>query len=385
MSTGMPVRFRAAVEAWNPPKDAHATVTFLVGGVKKDVREVQPGEQPVTVAFEHRFSQPGEYLVEAVLEGDEHRVDNRRTYLCTVPESVQVLVLDETAVPASNGNGGAGDFSGESAYLARALAPPTHPGMERVSRFSAKVIQPSQIDFENIEKFAAVVLADVGTPSETLAAKLDSYVNDGGAVWLFLGPRVNLYQYNKLLLKDGKGLLPCRSGFGRRGAEGRKWPGRQGRRISVLAIPFTRPWPNSPAPAAADAQFLRWMEVEPQDDARTVLSLSTGTPAILERSYGRGKVLLSNFTAGVGWSYLPATPEYPGSGPGTDAAPGGQPGRNGQPERGRTDSSSRCSSPRNTCSCATPTAQGTSHAARTGRSQELVGRELRRHQAAGRV
>ena len=318
MSTGMPVRFHATVEAWNPAKDARATVTFLVGGVKKDVREVHPAEQPVGVVFEHRFTQPGEYLVEALLEGDEHRVDNRRSYLCTVPESVQVLVLDETATASSNGNGAAESFSGESAYLARALAPPTHPGMERVSRFSVKVIQPSQIDFENVEKYAAVVLADVAAPSETLAAKLESYVADGGAAWIFLGPRVNLYQYNKLLLKEGKGLLPCRlvsAGAEQKG--GGSPPSPQPAPGGGPAAQLRLGDSVHPALAqlvsagAADAQFLRWMEIEPQGDTRTVASLSTGTPAILERVFGRGRVLLSNFTAGVGWTYLPATPEYP--------------------------------------------------------------------------
>ena len=310
MSTGMPVRFRATVEAWNPPNDARATVTFLVGGVKKDIREVHPGQQPVTMAFEYRFGQPGEYLVEAVLEGDEHRVDNRRSYLCTVPENVQVLVLDETAATASNGTGAAAEFSGESAYLVRALAPPTHPGMERVSRFSAKVIQPAQIDFENVEKYAAVVLAGVGTPSETLAAKLEGYVADGGAVWLFLGPRVNLYQYNKVLLKEGKGLLPCRliSAGGEQqgggGPNGQPASFRFGDSIHPALAQLT-------GAGSSDAQVMRWMELEPQGDARTVLGLSSGAPAVIQRAFGRGKVLLSNFTAGVDWTYLPATPEFP--------------------------------------------------------------------------
>ncbi len=305
MSTGMPVTFRATVEAWNPPQDAHATVTFLVSGVKKDVREVHPGDQSVTVTFEHRFSQPGEYLVEAVLEGDEHRVDNRRTYLCTVPESVPVLVLDETAVGASRA---ADEPVGETAYLARALAPPTHPGMERVSRFSVKVIQPAQIDYENVEKYAAVVLSDLSALSEPLAAKLEGYVADGGAVWLFLGPRVNLYQYNKFLLKDGKGLLPCR--LVSAGGEAKAGPGK---------APAQLRFGDSLHPALAqlagagnsDAPVLQWMKLEPQTDARTVLRLSTGAPAMIERDFGRGKVLLCNFTAGVGWTYLPATPAFP--------------------------------------------------------------------------
>ena len=237
MSAGMPVRFRCAVEAWNAPKDARATVTFLVNGVKKDVREVHPGEQGVSVTFEHRFTQPGEYLVEAVLDGDEYRTDNHRYCLCTVPESVSVLVLDESAPVAGDGSSSP-EMTCDSAYFAHALAPPTHPGADPVSRFSVKVVQPAQLDYENVEKYGAIVLAGVGALSEPAAAKLESYVADGGALWLFLGPRVDLYQYNKVLFKDGKGVLPCRlTGAGHRARRQRRHAA-----AAVSAIRRIRPW-----------------------------------------------------------------------------------------------------------------------------------------------
>jgi len=292
MSTGMPVRFRATVEAWAPPKDARATVTFLVDGVKKDVREVRPGEQPVPLVFEHRFARAGEYVVEAVLEGDEHRVDNRRICLCTVPESVPVLILDETA----DGQ--------ESSYLARALAPPSPPGMERVSRFVAKVVHPSQLDYENVGNYAAVVLADTGALTEAMAAKLEAYAAEGGALWLFVGPRANLYQYNKLLFRAGKGPLPARL-VGKAGSP-------QG------DVPYIR-FGESTHPALAqltgsgdkDAAVLGYADLELASDARVVLSLSNKAPAVVERRFGRGKVLLTNTTPGVEWTLLPATAEFP--------------------------------------------------------------------------
>ena len=298
MSTGMPVRFRAVVEAWAPPKDARATVTFLVDGVKKDVREVRPAEQPVPLVFEHRFARApragersGEYVVEAVLEGDEHRVDNRRICLCTVPESVPVLILDEAA------DGQA------SSYLARALAPPSPPGMERVSRFSAKVAHPSQLDYENVGNYAAVVLADTGALTEAMAAKLEAYAADGGALWLFVGPRANLYQYNKLLFRDGKGVLPARL---------------VGRAAAQAEAPYIR-FGESTHPALAqltgrgdkDAGVVGYMDLELASDARVVLALSNQAPAVVEKSFGRGKVLLTNTTAGVDWTVLPATAEFP--------------------------------------------------------------------------
>jgi len=317
MSTGMPVRFWARLDAWGePPPEATATVTFLVDGVKKNVRDVRPREEGASVVFEHRFTKPGEYLVEAVVEGDEHRVDNRRLCLCTVPENVSVLVLDESVNTPGAEPTDPDDLDHDTAYLARAIAPPSHPAMERVSRFATRVVHPSQIDYENVGRYAAVVLADTGSLNESMAAKLESYVADGGALWLFVGPRVNLYQYNKLLFKEGKGLLPCRlvaaaapPGNAQEpagGARGQDEP------------PYVR-FGESTHPALAqltgsgtkDAGVLRYMQLEVGDGARVVVGLSNGSPAVVERSFGRGKVLLTNTTAGVGWTALPATAEFP--------------------------------------------------------------------------
>jgi hypothetical protein len=303
MSAGMPVRFRGVVEAWNAPKDAKATVTFLVNGVKKAVREVHPSDQPTPISFEHRFSEPGEYLVEAVLEGDEYRMDNHRYCLCMVPESAAVLVLDESAPAAPTGEGE--NLTCESAYFDRALSPPTHPGADPVSRFSVKLIQPAQLDFENLDQYAAVVMTDVSELPEAAAAKLEGYVSDGGALWIFAGPRVDLYQYNKTLFKDAKGLLPCRlSGPATRPSQGE---------------PPRAKFGDSTHPAMAvlsglgspDAQFTESLALEPAADARVALSLSNGTPALIEKKFGRGRVLLANFTAGVDWTLLPATAEFP--------------------------------------------------------------------------
>jgi hypothetical protein len=62
---------------------------------------------------------------------------------------------------------------------------------------------------------------------------------------------------------------------------------------------------------SADARVMRYMNVEPQAEAKTVAVLSDGAPAILEKTVGRGRVLLANTTAGVEWTFLPATVEFP--------------------------------------------------------------------------
>ena len=314
MSTRMPVRFQASVEIWGtPPPDAKLWATFLVDGIKKGVREVDPTGSSSSLEFEHRFASPGEFVVEVVVEGDEHLVDNRRRYLCSVPESVPVLILDESAkgfpAPGAEGVNGAEDAAKaptyDSSYFARAVSPTTRPGMEKVSRFSSKVVHPARIAYENLRDYGAAVLADSSNPDESSVAKLEKYVADGGVLWLFLGPRVNIYNYNKALFKDGNGLMPAKLVT-------------QAAPPSDQAAPFVK-FGESSHPALAeladsvgeDARSIRFFELEMQPGARTVLSLSDGTPAVVERAYGRGKVLLSNTTVGLEWTFLPATVEFP--------------------------------------------------------------------------
>ena len=313
MSTRMPVKFQASVEIWGTaPSDARLWATFLVDGIKKGVREIDPARSSSSLEFEHRFASPGEFVVEVVVEGDEHLVDNRRMYLCSVPESVPVLILDESATrlptPGAKGTDGAEDAKAathDSSYFARAVSPMTRPGMEKVSRFSSKVVHPARIAYENLRGYGAVVLADSSDLDESSVAKLEKYVTGGGVLWLFLGPRVNIYNYNKALLKDGDGLMPAKLVS-------------QAAPPTDQAAPFVK-FGDSSHPALAeladsvgkDARSIRFFELEVQPGARTVLSLSDGTPAVVEKAYGRGKVLLSNTTVGLEWTFLPATVEFP--------------------------------------------------------------------------
>ena len=308
VTTGMPVKFRSRIEArGKPPAEAKARVTFLIHdenslikdgdkkGDKKDVREVVPGEAPVMVEFEHRFQKPGEYLVEVLLEGDEHPTDNRRLYLCSVPENVNVLVLDPAA----------GTPAEDSYFLSRAIAPTSLPGLDRVSRFAVKTVLPQQIAFENLETYSAVVLMATNPLLEAWTLKLERYVADGGSAWFFLGS-VSLYEYNKLLFKDGKGLLPCR--LGDKEVNGNPT-------LNFAASGHPGVGSLTSAGSGKPGEFSRYIPLELKADgdaeSKLVVALSDGKPAIVERRFGRGTVMVFASTAGPAWNDLPAMPEFP--------------------------------------------------------------------------
>jgi len=296
ISAGRPVNFTVKVESTGSvPKDHAARVLFIVDGEKKGVRELAPGSTGGSLTFEHRFAAAGEFLVEVQVEGDEHPVDNRRMYLCQVPEEVKILLVDELA-----GNAAADTF-----YLSKAIDPLRRPGLDRVSPFAVKAIAPAQLEYENLEQYRAIALAALSSVNETFAARLERFVADGGAAWLFLGPKASAYDYNRLFYKEGRGILPAKLG-------------------DVPAAPKAPPhlvFASATHPVMAEMEGSAGREyakvtgympltVAP-NGADVVATLSDGTPALVRRDFGRGQVVLASYTAGPEWTIMPALPEYP--------------------------------------------------------------------------
>jgi aerotolerance regulator-like protein len=321
MSARMPVEFEATIKATGKvPEDAEARVTFLVrdmnaeGGEeeKKGVRTLAPGTDKATLRFEHTFPGPGEYLVKVVLEGDDHRIDNERHYISQVPENQRVLILDDTKLPDDTA---ATAKLAESTYLSRAIAPPWRAGMTKISRFATKTVHPSSIIFENLGDYVAVVLCGSEFLREEMASKLEQYVADGGALWLFMSDRVNPYNYNKLLYKDGKGLMPCAlksrtsPKTGPDGKSGLHYQFDESTHAALARL--------SDSEGSKEADVLRYVafDLKTSDTeggaVQVVLKMSDGTPSVVEKAYGRGKTLLANFAPIADWTYLPARTEFP--------------------------------------------------------------------------
>ena len=65
------------------------------------------------------------------------------------------------------------------------------------------------------------------------------------------------------------------------------------------------------ADAFSNAQVYRSLELDDRSsDARVIATLANGKPLMVERPYGRGRVILFTTTLGTEWSALPTTREY---------------------------------------------------------------------------
>lgn len=298
VAASMPVKFDARVELRGNAPGTNATVTFLINNEKKDVRQIG-GTTDLT--FDYQFPEAGEYVVSVEVEGDNYRLDNSRYYLCSVPQDVRVLILDDTAEETG--------LAQESFFLKRAIAPEIKPGIDRVSAFAVTVRPPARAAYENFGDYAMVLLAGTEKLDDALANKLHLFAQDGGAVGLFPGPAVNYYDYNKKLWRDGKGLLPCE--LAAPGAAEGKWnlsfAAMRDPAVAILSsggaqnlFPVT-----TFLPLRIDAKAEGAVEL-----ARIVRGADEHLPGIVARPFGRGRAVFFNFTAGTRWSPFPASVDF---------------------------------------------------------------------------
>ena len=343
---GFPISFRVTVDVnakpgWQPSEDDRAYVEFLVDGARQERRSIPPiTERRSDIQFTHTFPEAGDYVVQVILEGDEHQADNDRLYTVQVPESLPILVLDETFDPQD-----AGSLAADSAFLARAIAPPEHPGYKQFSVFSTNVIHPFQLIYENLdfavreirpdepgeaptyqtEGYVAVVVTGISNLRPDVVGRLQSYVENGGKVLFFLNDRVRPAHYNRMLYRDpteaqadgddeddplrGQSLLPARL-VRTTNVEDTVplFATATGGRVPSFGTGMSHP----------DTRLQKMCELDVHPRADVLLRAGTGPtdagqPLLVRKRVGGygGEVWLANMSASPSWTTLQARAEFP--------------------------------------------------------------------------
>jgi hypothetical protein len=166
-------------------------------------------------------------------------------------------------------------------YLDRALAPYNEVRNGRIGELLEREI-------------ALVVLADIGQVVGDERRALESWIDNGGVLVRFAGPR---------LAESADTLLPVkvRSGGGRQLGGAMSWtqPAR------LAAFPETSPFFGLPVPE--DVNVTRQVLAEPEIDlnAKTWARLEDGTPLVTAERRGKGWLVLFHTTSNTQWSNLP--------------------------------------------------------------------------------
>ncbi|WP_435163948.1 DUF4159 domain-containing protein [Falsirhodobacter sp. 1013] len=144
-----------------------------------------------------------------------------------------------------------------------------------------------------------IVLADVAQLGPTDTTALTEWVEKGGLLLRFAGPRLAASQVGRV---EEDPLLPTRLREGGRALGGAmSW----GEPRKLAAFPEGSPFHGLPVPEEVAVTEQVLAQPGPDLAARTIASLEDGTPLVTRKAMGQGQVVLFHVTANTDWSNLP--------------------------------------------------------------------------------
>ena len=300
VGTDLLSEFAAEITNSGPDDVRQLIVNFYADGYKQRDRaiDVDAGETQ-RLTFTHTFRTAGPHQVMAEIDADNLKLDNRRYVSVGVRDSLSVLLVD--GEPAQDG-------PGETWFLNRALNPDSRGGADRVTVIAPVERTDIGLGVVDLKEHDLVVLANVALLPADVLPRLEDYVQNGGALVVFLGDRVDQAFYNDELYRGGQGLLPARLDGITAATEGE---------YETLIIedydhPITQMFRGMKAAGPASGQVYKHHTAALAEDtgAKVLCTYSGGGPALIEKNVGLGRVLLITTSCDDEWNNLPRSVIY---------------------------------------------------------------------------
>lgn len=302
---GQPVALTATVKNTGALKSEAASLAWSAGGQsigQSAIPALDPGAE-TSVTLSQPFPTAGLVDISCQLSGhDDLSLDDSARFLLNITESAPILVVE--------GESHFDPLQSDSAYFLSALGwkasgDSAVKTSALASIFRPKLITYEQLDAQNLASYQCVVLANVPHLSENTAQKLARFVNSGGGLWIALGDQTEIAAFNKVFFASGAGLSP---------ASLKQPVGDASDRERFTAV--SPPAADYPATVLlADTHRLdidhvhifRRHQLDTGNDKSisVLLRAEGGAPVVVEKTFGRGRVLVQAVPLNVSWSNLP--------------------------------------------------------------------------------
>jgi len=304
-------QFVASVRNFGASPARNVAVTLKVDGEpagREDLAMLEPNKSG-QVTFRYTFRDAGSHALTLALEPDELPPDNSAFLAVDVEKEVKVLCVD--------GQQRIGPNASELDFFRQALSPTRAQeiGAGRMP-LVPEVISDGALPAVNLDEYRLVVLGNVALIPKEKVGGLEQFVRRGGALWIWLGDRVDPATYNHDLAK----LLPATVGeaVGLGEADGPF----EALSDKDLEHPALERFRNIKSLALSDLHIFRRFKLVPRsfDPAtaakenfgppRLVLACEDGAPAAVEFRLGEGRVLVVGTTADKAWNNWPGKNHY---------------------------------------------------------------------------
>ncbi len=333
----LPCHVEATLKNWSAVPIDNLVVRYFVDRPHVGDQEQQPqktitvnlgpGEELTCEPLRYVFTEAGLHHVRVVVESDALVLDNERALVVDVREQVKVLLVD--------GEPSRERWESETDFISEVLALSEHPDLSERGLLRPEVVDEASLTSRDLAEYDAVFVSNVVAPSDESAAALERYARGGGSVIFTLGALVDAEAYNDVLWRDGLGPLPCRlieprGGTRAEAATDEDAPAwvmtlgeAEGHPVALFGEEEMLGWLRSPtifgfyevelpARRAEGADELPRATVplqviaKPADDAPDQVRPGDGgalaRPLLVERSFGRGRVVAWLSTVDYAWN-----------------------------------------------------------------------------------
>ena len=288
---GEPTQLTA--EVWNgSPAPCRLTVSLEItaeNGEKSGMPEIAPQSVAVppyasaNVAFSVAFPDPARYRVTAHLLTDSLPAADSRYLVADLQNRLRVLLLADSRFGPLD----------SATYLKQAL----NPAPESVGGFQVVTRRPSELSAADLRFCDVAVCCDIEAfPPDKMDA-LAHYAQDGGAILYFLTNPQAAAQIAALAKRaPANGELPF---VPETYLDARLQSAGYVKLNPVRSqSPLLRLFADPSVADITQIRFTRYFLTAPPDPASEILlTFENGTPALARRDFGRGSVLLANFSA----------------------------------------------------------------------------------------
>jgi len=230
------------------------------------------------VAFDAGFADAGGHTGRVELAGDDFTADNAWHFTVDVLPGIRILLV--------NGEASARWFDDEGHWFSLAV------GGGGESPFRLEALEPAALDAAALARNDVAVLLNVGDLSDSQAAALADYVRAGGAALIAPGDRVDPALFNRQFAGVSPALLAS--------------PESATAGDYLVIADFDR---RHPVFRSLDtdwsARFQNAWGLVPGEGAEVLMQFDNAMPALVEREFGAGKVLLFASSLDLEWNNLP--------------------------------------------------------------------------------
>ncbi len=283
-------------------KDRRCLVELYLDDRRIEQKLVEPGGKDIVdVEFQLATGAPGPHSGRLHLaDSDRLALDQDFHFVYTSGRPAKALILDSP-------NGSKGKRT--SFFLQAALRPGMGDSALNLSGLDVSVEAAQELTKAKLAAYKALILADCGDLSDASWGALQQWVEDGGGLFVWMGPNTNpavVARYGFQEFAKNRGLIPGTVGA-------LQTPEKP------LAVVMAQPehpvlahFTPGVAAVLRETQVSKYVKIasDARDaNAAVVLGLGDGSPLLLEKTYGRGRVLLCALDPGLEFSDLPRRAE----------------------------------------------------------------------------